>query len=69
VAPDSPDEFRHRMLVNIAGFCLAGTLTLAAVWLAVALADIRHTQECVLSGRRDCAPIVPAGRLAAAGQH
>jgi hypothetical protein len=57
------------MLVNFAGFILAGTLTLAAVWLAIALSNVRHAQECVLSGRRDCAPIVPAGRFAAAGQH
>jgi hypothetical protein len=32
-------------------------LALAGVWLAIQIADLRKNQDCVLSGRRDCAPI------------
>ena len=27
------------------------------IWLAVSIADLRKTQDCVLMGRRDCARI------------
>jgi hypothetical protein len=32
-------------------------LALAGVWLAMQLAEMRKNQDCVLSGRRNCAPI------------
>ena len=38
-----------------AGALLA--VLLAGVWLAIQIADLRKNQDCVLSGRRDCAPI------------
>ncbi len=53
-----PDDFRHRMLVNVAGLACAATLAAAGVWLASSIADLRRTQDCVISGRRDCAPIM-----------
>ncbi len=53
----APDDFRHRMLVNAAGFACAVTLTAAGIWLASSIADLRKTQDCVLTGRRDCAPV------------
>jgi hypothetical protein len=28
------------------------------IWLAISIADLRKTQDCVLMGRRDCAHIV-----------
>ncbi len=43
---DEPDDFRHRMLANVVG-----------IWLAMSIADLRKTQDCVLMGRRDCAHI------------
>jgi hypothetical protein len=27
------------------------------VWLAMSIADLRRTQDCILYGRRDCAVI------------
>jgi hypothetical protein len=51
------DNYRHRMLVNLAGLLVTAALAIAGVWLAVQIADLRKTQDCVFSGRRNCAPI------------
>jgi hypothetical protein len=56
--PDESDDFRHRMLANSAAFALTVVLTATGIWLAVSIADLRKTQDCVLTGRRDCARIV-----------
>jgi hypothetical protein len=55
--PDEPDDFRHRMLANIAAFAFTVALTAIGIWLAMSIADLRKTQDCVLMGRRDCAHI------------
>jgi hypothetical protein len=52
-----PDDFRRRMLANIAAFAFTVALTAVGIWLAVSIADLRKTQDCVLMGRRDCARI------------
>ena len=52
-----PDDFRHRMLANIAALAFTIALTAIGIWLAVSIADLRRTQDCVLMGRRDCAKI------------
>jgi hypothetical protein len=60
-APDEPDDFRHRMLMN--GLALLVTMVLIAggIWIADVMAHMRKDQDCVLTGRRGCAPIeVPA---------
>jgi hypothetical protein len=54
---DEPDDFRHRMLANVAAFAFTVALTAVAIWLAMSIADLRKTQDCVLMGRRDCARI------------
>ena len=54
---DEPDEFRHRMLANLAAFAFTVALTAIGIWLAMSIADLRKTQDCVLMGRRDCASI------------
>lgn len=54
---DEPDDFRHRMLANLAAFAFTVALTAIGIWLAVSIADLRRTQDCVLMGRRDCARI------------
>jgi hypothetical protein len=54
---EEPDDFRHRMLANIAAFAFTIALTAIGIWLAMSIADLRNTQDCVLMGRRDCAPI------------
>jgi hypothetical protein len=48
---------RYRMLSNLVGVALIAILIGAGVWLAHAIADMRKIQDCVLSGRGNCAPI------------
>ena len=54
---DEPDDFRHRMLANVAAFAFTVALMAIGIWLAMSISDLRKTQDCVLMGRRDCAPI------------
>jgi hypothetical protein len=54
---EQPDDFRHRMLANIAAFAFTVALTAVGIWLAMSIADLRRTQDCVLMGRRDCVRI------------
>jgi hypothetical protein len=54
---DEPDDFRHRMLANLAAFAFTVALTAIGIWLAMSIAELRKTQDCVLMGRRDCAQI------------
>lgn len=54
---DEPDDFRHRMLANLAAFAFTVLLIAIGIWLAFKISDLRRTQDCVLMGRRDCAPI------------
>jgi hypothetical protein len=58
---EQPDDFRQRMLANIAGFAFTVALTAIGIWLVVSIADLRRTQDCVLTGRHDCAQITPPG--------
>jgi hypothetical protein len=59
---DEADDFRHRMMANAAAFALTVILIGIGIWLAVSIADLRKTQDCLLTGRRDCARIaLPAG--------
>ena len=55
--PRDDDDFRHRMLANVAALAFTVALTAIGIWLAVSIADLRKTQDCVLMGRRDCARI------------
>jgi hypothetical protein len=51
---EEPDDFRQRILANIAGFAFVVALTAIGIWLVASIADLRQTQDCVLLGRRDC---------------
>ena len=55
---DPPDDYRHRMLVNLAAFIFVLGLGAAGFWLADTLAHLRKNQDCILSGRRGCNPIL-----------
>ena len=57
---EEPDDFRHRMLANIAAFAFTVALLAIGIWLALSIAHLRRTQDCVLMGRRDCVQIFPA---------
>ena len=54
---DEPDDFRHRMLANVAALSFTVALTAIGIWLAMSISEMRKTQDCVLMGRRDCARI------------
>jgi hypothetical protein len=54
---EEPDDFRQRMLANIAAIAFTVALTAIGIWLAMSIADLRRTQDCVLMGRRDCVRI------------
>ena len=51
------DDDGQRMAANLAALAFTALLIIAGVWLAISMADLRKTQDCVLVGRRDCAPI------------
>lgn len=54
---DGPDDYRHRMIVNLAAFVFVMALIGAGLWLADTMARMRKDQDCVLSGRRGCTPV------------
>jgi hypothetical protein len=51
------DDYRHRMTVNVLGLVVTILLVIAGIWLADKIAATRATQDCFLSGRRNCTPI------------
>jgi hypothetical protein len=51
------DDYRHRMTVNALGLLVTILLVVAGIWLADKIAETRTTQDCFLSGRRNCASI------------
>jgi hypothetical protein len=57
------DDYRHRMLMNVLGFLTCAVLVAAGVWIANAIAELRSHQDCVFSGRHDCAHIDVPSRL------
>jgi hypothetical protein len=52
-----PDDYRHRMMMNVAAGIFTIALTGFGIWLAMSIADLRKTTDCLLIGRRDCAEI------------
>jgi len=61
--PPTPEqEARDRRAANI--FLLAAGIVLVGigVWLADAMIDARRADECMSSGRRNCAPIETPAR-------
>ena len=57
------DDYRHRMLMNVLGFLTCAILVLAGVWIANAITELRNNQDCVFSGRHDCAHIDVPSRV------
>jgi hypothetical protein len=57
------DDYRHRMIMNVIGFIACVLLVVAGIWIANALVEMRKKQDCILSGRRNCAPIEMPTRL------
>lgn len=55
---DAAGDFRHRMLANVAALAFTLALLAIGIWLAMSIAQLRRTQDCVLMGRHDCVQIV-----------
>ena len=55
---DDADDYRHRMLMNLAALLFVATLIGVGLWIADTMAAMRKNQDCVLSGRRGCTPVM-----------
>ena len=54
---DEPDDYRHRMLTNVAGLAVIALLIAIGIWIADTMASMQKNQDCVLYGRRGCTPV------------
>jgi len=54
---DEPDDYKHRMWMNVAAVAVVALLVGAGIWIADTMASMRKNQDCVLSGRRGCTPV------------
>jgi hypothetical protein len=52
---DEADDYRHRMRANAAAVVVVGLLIWCGFWLFNTLAELRKVQDCVLTGRTNCA--------------
>jgi hypothetical protein len=59
---DAPASERDRTTANIIVLVVVALLIGVGVWLANTMLDVRKIQDCVASGRRNCAPIATPGR-------
>jgi hypothetical protein len=55
--PDDTEDYRHRMRANAAAIVVVALLIWCGYWLFETLAEMRRTQDCILSGRTNCARI------------
>jgi hypothetical protein len=54
---ETPEDYRHRMTMNLLALVFTVMLVLVGVWLTDKIVEIRKNQDCVLSGRNNCNPI------------
>jgi hypothetical protein len=52
--PEEPDDFRHRMLMNVLGLGFTVAVVGGGLWIADVMAHMRKDQDCVLTGRPGC---------------
>lgn len=57
------DNYRHRMVTNLLAFLVLALIVYCGVWLANTMAQMRKDQDCVLTGRTNCAEIKVPGNL------
>lgn len=56
MSDDDPPPSRARALAALA---VLAVLVLGGFWLSRQLASVSRTEDCVMAGRRNCAPIDP----------
>ena len=54
---EEPDNYRQRMINNALAFLFCVVLIGIGIWIATTIAEMRKNQDCVLSGRRNCAQV------------
>jgi hypothetical protein len=54
---DGPGDDNHRPLRNLAALVFLALLVAGGVWLAEVMARQSKLEDCLLSGRTNCAPI------------
>jgi len=54
---EDADDYRHRMKMNFLAVFVTLVLIALGLWIADMVADFARTQDCFMTGRRDCAPI------------
>jgi hypothetical protein len=50
-------DYRRRMLMNVIAAMIVAALVGVGVWIADTIADMEKTQDCLMQGRQNCAPI------------
>jgi hypothetical protein len=55
--PRDEESYRQRMVNNLLAFALLSLIVYCGIWLANTMAQLRTNQDCVLTGRTNCAPI------------
>ena len=60
--PRNKEDERDRKAANIFLLCAAVVLVGVGIWLANAMVEARKTDNCLSSGRRNCAPIEAPAR-------
>jgi hypothetical protein len=51
------EDYRHRMLMNALAFAVLSVMVLFGMWIADNMTQRDKDQDCILSGRTNCAPI------------
>ncbi len=51
------DNYRQRIIANLAAAAFAIILAAIGVWLATSLTHMRQTQDCAMMGLRDCSRV------------
>ena len=54
---DAHINYRHRMLMNVIAVMIVSALLGVGVWIADTITNMEKTQDCVMQGRQNCAPI------------
>ncbi len=54
---DDRDDDRARTITNIAAFVFLAALVAGGVWLIDAMVKDSKLQDCLMAGRRNCAPL------------
>jgi hypothetical protein len=60
--PPQDDDEQARRRHNLAFLAVTAVLVVLGIWLVNKFVEMRNIQNCLDSGRRNCAPITTPGR-------